>query len=50
MAEALANNLRSAYLNKPYVTLVVDPDGHHGTESWRRRLPQALTALYGRRE
>jgi hypothetical protein len=47
MVEALAGNLRAAYLNRPEVTLVVEPNANHTTASWARRLPQAITALYG---
>ena len=47
MAEALAENLRSAYINRPDVTLVVEPDGNHTAASWARRFPRAITILYG---
>ena len=47
MVEALAGNIRAAYLNRPEVTLVVEPDGNHTAASWARRFPQALTVLYG---
>lgn len=49
MVEALAGNLRAAYLNRPEVTLVVEPNGNHTSASWARRLPHALTVLYGTR-
>jgi enterochelin esterase-like enzyme len=49
MAETLAANLRGAYLNHPEVTLVVEPHGNHTSASWARRLPGALTVLYGPR-
>lgn len=47
MTEALVANLRNSYLNRPEVTLVLDPEGRHNVASWQRRLPNALTVLYG---
>lgn len=49
MVEALAGNIRAAYLNRPEVTLVVEPNANHTSASWARRLPQAVTVLYGAR-
>jgi hypothetical protein len=45
MAEALAANLKAAALNRPEVTLVIEPNGNHTSASWARRLPAALLAL-----
>jgi hypothetical protein len=47
MAETLANNFRAAFINRPYVTLTVEPEGRHRSESWARRFPQAAAALFG---
>ena len=47
MAETLAAHLRAAYINRPEVTLVVDPDGTHRSASWARRFPNAVTVLFG---
>ncbi len=47
MTEILAANLRNAHLNRPDVTLVLDPNGNHNAASWERHLPNALTVLYG---
>ena len=49
MAEALAENLRAAYLNRPDVTLFVEPNANHTSASWARRFPRAVTLLYGAR-
>jgi len=47
MSETLAANLKAAYINRPEVTLVVEPEGNHTAASWARRLPTALSVLYG---
>jgi len=47
MAQVLAQHLRDANLNHPDVTLMLEPDEHHDTASWVRRMPAALTKLYG---
>ena len=47
MSEALANNLRSAFLNHPDIQLVVEPNGTHTSTSWARRLPRAIQFLFG---
>jgi predicted alpha/beta superfamily hydrolase len=49
MAEILAAHLKNASLNHSDVTFVTDPDGHHDTASWIRRMPAALIKLYGQR-
>jgi hypothetical protein len=47
MAETLASNLRAAYFKRSEVMLVVEPNANHSSESWARRLPGAITFLYG---
>jgi predicted alpha/beta superfamily hydrolase len=47
MSETLAANLKAAYINRPEVTLVIEPNGNHTAASWARRLPTALSVLYG---
>jgi predicted alpha/beta superfamily hydrolase len=47
MSETLASHFKAAYINRPEVTLVVEPNGNHTSASWARRLPNALTVLYG---
>jgi predicted alpha/beta superfamily hydrolase len=49
MSETLAAHFKAAYINRPEVTLVVDPKGNHTSSSWARRLPNALSVLYGPR-
>ena len=49
MSEKLAANLRAAFLNRPEVTLVVEPAATHNSTSWARRLPRALVTLFGER-
>jgi hypothetical protein len=47
MAESLASNLRAAYLKRCEVMLVVEPNANHSSESWARRLPDAIVFLFG---
>lgn len=49
MSETLAAHFKAAYINRPEVTLVVEPNGNHTSASWARRLPNALSVLYGPR-
>jgi predicted alpha/beta superfamily hydrolase len=49
MAETLAAHFKAAYINRPDVTLVVEPRGNHTSRSWARRFANAVTALYGTR-
>lgn len=49
MAETLAQNLKAAYLKQPEILLVVEPNANHGSTSWARRFPQAVTFLFGMR-
>jgi len=50
MAETLAANLKAAQLNRPEVTLVVEPNANHTVTSWSRRFVNAVTILYGERK
>jgi predicted alpha/beta superfamily hydrolase len=47
MTEILASNLRAAYIKKPAVMLVVEPNANHSSAFWAGRLPEAVTFLYG---
>ena len=47
MTETLASNLKAAYLKHPEVMLVVEPNANHSSECWARRLPDAITFLFG---
>jgi hypothetical protein len=47
MAETLESNVRAAYFKRSEVMLVVEPNANHNSESWARRLPAAITFLYG---
>jgi predicted alpha/beta superfamily hydrolase len=47
MTETLASNLKAAYLKRPKVMLVVEPNANHSSEYWARRLPDAITFLFG---
>ena len=49
MSETLAAHFKAAYINRPEVTLVVESGGNHTSASWARRLPNALSVLYGPR-
>jgi hypothetical protein len=46
MAETLAAQLKAAYINRPEVTLVVEPNANHTSTSWARRFAHAVTLLY----
>jgi uncharacterized iron-regulated membrane protein len=46
MAQALASNLKGAYINHPRVLLVIDPNANHSTVFWARRMPQAIRFLF----
>lgn len=45
-AERLRDRLALA-LSEPTVKLVIDPTAHHGEDAWAKRLPAALTFLFG---
>ena len=46
MAQALASNLKGAYINHPKVLLVIEPNANHSTVFWARRMPQAIRFLF----
>ena len=46
MAQALASNLKSAYINRPKVLLVIEPNANHSSASWARRMPEAIKFLF----
>ncbi len=45
-AKRLRDRLAAA-LTAPTVKLVIDPAAHHGEDAWAKRLPAALTFLFG---
>ena len=47
MNEQIAFNLRAAPLRTSDVKYTFDPEGGHNTESWSRRLPDAILFLFG---
>jgi hypothetical protein len=47
MNQTLASNLQAAFLKRPQVRLVVDPGANHSSASWARRIPDAISFLYG---
>lgn len=47
MNRTLAANLQTAFMKHSQVNLVVDPGANHSSESWARRIPDAITFLYG---
>jgi enterochelin esterase-like enzyme len=50
MTQTLASNLKTAYVNRPQVMLVVEPNANHSAVFWARRMPDAITFLYGAAE
>ena len=46
MTQALASNLKSAYINHPKVQLIVEPNANHSSKFWARRMPDAIKFLY----
>lgn len=46
MTEALAANLKGAYINHPKVLLVVEPNANHSSVFWARRMPEAIKFLF----
>jgi enterochelin esterase-like enzyme len=46
MTQALASNLKSAYINHPKVQLVVEPNANHSSKFWAHRIPEAIKFLY----
>ena len=47
MTQTLAANLRAAYIKRAEVLLVVDQNARHDSASWARRMPDAITFLFG---
>lgn len=47
MTEELASNLKAAYLKRPDVTLVIEPNANHSSAYWAHRMPEAIRFLYG---
>lgn len=47
MNQTLASNLQSAFIKHSQVKLVVDPGANHSSEYWARRIPDAISFLYG---
>jgi hypothetical protein len=47
MTETLASNLKAAYVKRPEVMLVVEPNANHSAAFWARRMPDAIRFLYG---
>jgi enterochelin esterase-like enzyme len=48
MSETVAKNLKAAYLKQPAILLIVEQNATHGSTSWARRFPQAVTFLYAK--
>lgn len=46
MTQALASNLKGAYINHPKVLLVIDPNANHSSVFWARRMPEAIKFLF----
>jgi enterochelin esterase-like enzyme len=46
MTQALASNLKGAYINHPKVLLVVEPNANHSSVFWARRMPEAIKFLF----
>jgi enterochelin esterase-like enzyme len=47
MTQALASNLKGAYINHPKVLLVVEPNANHSSAFWAGRMPEAIKFLFG---
>jgi enterochelin esterase-like enzyme len=47
MNQILASNLEQAFIKRPEVQLIVEPGANHSAVYWSRRIPAALTFLYG---
>jgi predicted alpha/beta superfamily hydrolase len=47
MVRAVAANFRAAGYGDTNLRVVIDPDARHSESAWARRLPGALTFLYG---
>ena len=47
MNQILASNLEQALIKRPEMQLVIEPGATHSAVYWSRRIPAALTFLYG---
>jgi len=47
MTQALAANLKGAYINHPRVLLIVEPNASHSSAFWAGRMPEAIKFLFG---
>jgi hypothetical protein len=47
MNQILASNFRNAFINRPAVRLAIEPGANHSARYWSRRIPAAITFLYG---
>ena len=47
MDEILASNLDKAFIKHPEVQLVIEPGANHSAVYWSRRIPAAISFLYG---
>jgi hypothetical protein len=47
MNQTLASNLQAAFIKHSQVKLVVEPAANHSSVSWARRIPDAISFLYG---
>ena len=47
MNRTLASNLQAAFMKHSQVKIVVEPGANHSSESWARRIPDAISFLYG---
>lgn len=50
MNQLLASNLKAAFIKHPEVMLVIEPGANHSAVYWSRRMPDAITFLYGESE
>jgi enterochelin esterase-like enzyme len=50
MNQTLASNLQAAFIKHSQVKLVIDPGANHSSEYWARRMPDAISFLYGNAE
>jgi enterochelin esterase-like enzyme len=47
MNQILVANLKAAFMKRPAVRLVIEPGASHSARYWSRRIPAAITFLYG---
>ena len=46
MTQALASNLKAAYINHPKMLLVIEPNANQCSVFWSRRMPEAIKFLF----